>query len=403
MTDTLKVSMVNTAATRGGAARAAVTLRDALNAHERGVEAELLHCDDRSVTPGSQGLRRPLSRQLNALLFRCAGERLVIDMGVAREIAASAGERDLLHLHNLHGYYLDWQALLRSLGETPLVWTWHDMWPVTGRCGSSADCDRWAEGCPACPHLDFYPATWRDHAARDFAVKRQAWAAIPHCMIVCPSRWMARMARKAGIPEARLEVIPNAVDLDVYQHTPRRAARQALGLPADQVILAFVAADCDDERKGYPEFARLVEKLGVHGLAVGNAPSTLSARIQATGPVHDKPKLSLLYSAADAYVTTSRIDNYPNTVIEAQACGTPAFGYAIGGIPEQCPDWWEGVTEDTSVDGMAASISAWLTQRTDAEYRAEEFAAYAASTWGPAIIARSYADVYRRALALQRG
>ncbi|MGB8299268.1 MAG: hypothetical protein WCG85_27875, partial [Polyangia bacterium] len=104
MPDNLRVCMVSTSARRGGAAKMAATLAMALNRPDFGVHAILHHCDDNSNAEGTVGLRRPLSRHINAVLARLTGDKLTWDLGVARQLVDLASDFDIVHLHNLHGY-----------------------------------------------------------------------------------------------------------------------------------------------------------------------------------------------------------------------------------------------------------------------------------------------------------
>ena len=115
MSDLLRVCMVSTSARRGGAGRMAATLTHALNAPGIGVRATLFHGDDSVSTGDLIGLRRPGARPINALLARLAGDSLSLDFGVARELVARSREFDIVHLHNLHGYY-------RTIGACSKVW-----------------------------------------------------------------------------------------------------------------------------------------------------------------------------------------------------------------------------------------------------------------------------------------
>ncbi|MCD7711113.1 MAG: glycosyltransferase, partial [Porphyromonadaceae bacterium] len=58
---------------------------------------------------------------------------------------------DIVHLHNIHGYYLNIEVLFRHLAKSgiPVVWTLHDCWAMTGHCAlyDFIKCDRWQAGC----------------------------------------------------------------------------------------------------------------------------------------------------------------------------------------------------------------------------------------------------------------
>lgn len=75
---------------------------------------------------------------------------------------------DIIHLHNLHGYYLHLPTLFEWLRECgkPVVWTLHDCWAFTGHCShfDFVGCDRWKTSCHDCPQKREYPASFlMDH------------------------------------------------------------------------------------------------------------------------------------------------------------------------------------------------------------------------------------------------
>jgi putative colanic acid biosynthesis glycosyltransferase len=399
MPSSLSVCMVSTSATRGGAAKMATTLASALNSSDLGVHATLFHCDDNLTASRIVGLRRPLSRQINAVLARLGGDKLIWDFGVARELVNRARDFDVVHLHNLHGYYLDYPQLLDGLRGKPIVWTWHDMWPITGRCGFSLECMRWHSECASCSRLGYYPAAWIDWAARDFKVRSERLVASTNLSIVTPSRWLAELGLARGYSPARISVIPNPVDLGHFRLGHKSEARTRLGLPDQAPLLLFVAAQCDDPRKGFDDFCAVVARLGVHGIAVGRSSRRSTRLVDVVGPVHSRATLADYYSAADALVVPSSSDNYPNTTIEAQACGTPAFVYRTGGLPEQVPPFWSGVAEPHDVDGLAKLIQGFVSSGGKIDSLSGRIREHALATWSPDAAAARYRAVYARALA----
>lgn len=397
MPDFMRVCMISTHATRGGAAKMAATLVTALNSAELGVRATLYHCGDNLAAGNIVGLKRPWSRHINAALARLGGDKLIWDFGVARQLTTLARDFDVIHLHNLHGYYLDYQRLLDGIGDRPIVWTWHDMWPLTGRCGFSMGCEKWQTGCVRCPNLGYYPAAWIDWAARDFKARSRHLVACANLSIVAPSRWLADLGSARGYPAARLAVIPNPVDLGNFAPRTKSEARMRLGLPNQAPLLLFVAANCDDPRKGLDDFCAVASQLDVHGIVVGRSSRRPTGQIDFVGLVPSQTKLADFYCAADALVVPSSSDNYPNTTIEAQACGTPVFAYRIGGLPEQVPPFWSGVAEPHDVDGLAKLVLGFLSSGGKTDSLSSRIREHAVATWSPDAVAARYQAIYARA------
>ena len=67
----------------------------------------------------------------------------------AREITPN-----IIHLHNIHGGYFQTNLLPKLSKIAPVVWTFHDMFPITGHCAHSFECEKWKSGCVNCERLD---------------------------------------------------------------------------------------------------------------------------------------------------------------------------------------------------------------------------------------------------------
>ena len=395
----IRVAMVNTAKSKGGAARMAALLAQTLHDHFDDIAVTLYHCEDRLNDSPFRGLQRRFSRPMNALLARMGGSTWVYDMGVAREIAQKTLDADILHIHNLHGYYLDYPALLSAWSERPVVWTLHDMWGLTGRCGFTFDCDRWHHGCHRCPNKHYYPKAWIDRAKNEFKAKNALYASLNRLSIATPSQWLADLAIKRGFPEDCVHTVPNPVDTTNFGIIGKQKAREALDLPGDGFMALFVASDCGDPRKGYADFAFAMRQSNCFGVAVGQHPPRPAKGIRHTGRISDPSTINRYYAAADVFIIPTYADNYPNTVIESLVSGTPVIGYAEGGIPSQLdlPNCF--LVAKGNREALSEALRKVAGNGGKEDGMAAELAAIAKRRWALETAASDYRRLYRVAVA----
>src|SRR5688572_1175949 len=155
---------------------------------------------------------------------------------------------DLIHAHWIGDGYLpiDWLA---STGK-PFVWTMHDMWPFTGGCHYSGDCDRFRKGCGTCPQLGSHDP--HDLSSRSATRKTKAWG-LAKGVFVSPGPWLAETAKESAVlKNARIEVIPNGIDGELFKPGDRAEARKKLSLPqGEHIVLTGAVGAVRDERKGF--------------------------------------------------------------------------------------------------------------------------------------------------------
>jgi Glycosyltransferase len=248
---------------------------------------------------------------------------------------------DFINIHNLHS--ADWfPDLFRVCAlHAPTVCTLHDMWSFTGRCAYSYECRKFLTGCDAtCPTPQEYPARLPQRIAGDWEQRRHLLENEARLWAVAPSQWLAQEAR-AGLWKNRLlEVIPYGLPLDVYRPVDRILARHALGIDSTGPVILVVAQNLSERRKGGSFLIGALQKLPIRPLSLltmGIEPLPVPGegiQVHSLGYVtHDRMKV-LAYSAADLLVHPAPVDNLPNVVLEAIACGTPVVGFPIGGMPD---------------------------------------------------------------------
>jgi len=274
---------------------------------------------------------------------------------------------DVINLHNLHGAAgAGWtHGLAQVCAElAPTVWTLHDMWSITGRCAYNYDCRKFITGCDStCPTPTEYPALEPQLIAQAWEDRRRIFDACPNLTIVSPSRWLANEAISGLWQKHRIEVIPYGLPLDIYRPLDRAMARAALGVETTGPVLLVAAQNLVERRKGG---TFLVDALQ----AVSHQPLTIvtlgNGRLQFENNglgVHDLGYVDhertrvLAYNAADLFVHPAPVDNLPNVVMEAIACGTPVVGFPIGGVPEMVRPGLTGwLAEEVSSNALAKTI-----------------------------------------------
>lgn len=252
---------------------------------------------------------------------------------------------DIIHLHNIHGYYLNYKVLFQFLSRynKPIVWTLHDCWAFTGHCAyfDYVHCDRWKTECHDCPQKNTYPTSWLlDRSQENFRLKKSLFTGIKNLTIVTPSHWLAGLVKQSFLKEYPVEVIHNGIDLNVFKPT-HSDFRKRYHLEDKKIILGV--ASPWTPRKGLKDFIKLAELLdeetrivlvGLNDKQIKSLPENIIGIKRTNNP----QELAGIYTTADVFFNPTYEDNYPTTNLEALACGTPVVTYNTGGSPESAGD-----------------------------------------------------------------
>ncbi len=280
---------------------------------------------------------------------------------------------DVINIHNLHRMtWTGWSVSLvrECLKHAPTVWTLHDMWSFTGRCAYSYDCGRFATGCgTACPTPAEYPVLEPKRIGGAWLQRRELLSHFPILTAVTPSTWLKRQAQQGLWTKHAVEVIPNGLPLSVYHPMDRGQARSELGLPATAPVLIAIAADLAERRKGAGMLVKALRRLSGRQITLITLGSGVlqcdveGVNLHPLGYITDEQTKMVAYNAADISVHPAPVDNFPNTVMEALACGTPVVAFPIGGIPEMVRPGETGwLADDVSGDALARALSDALDQ-----------------------------------------
>lgn len=247
---------------------------------------------------------------------------------------------DVIHLHNLHGYYLNVKLLfdyLKTCGKK-VVWTLHDCWSFTGHCThfQVPHCDKWQTECGKCIRAKDYPKAIFSHAKRNFKRKKQIFCGVPNLTIVTPSKWLAELVKQSFLKEYPVQVINNGIDLTVFKPTASDF-KEKYDLQNKKVILGV--ANVWEKRKGFDDFLELSKLISddYRIVLVGVTDEQLKKlppKVIGIKRTNSATELAQIYTAADVYVSPSREETFGMTVVEAMACGTPAIVYNLTALSE---------------------------------------------------------------------
>lgn len=413
----MRVLIVNTSERIGGAAIAANRLMEALN--NNGIKAKMLvrdkQTDQISVVPLDKSWFHALKFAWERFCIFVANgfhkhrlfEQDLANVGTDITNLPEFKEADVIHLHWINQGFLSLdniRAIARS--GKPIVWTMHDMWPFTGTCHYSGECEKYKVECNHCPII-YSGGSDNDISNKVFRKKESLFKETSIHFVAC-SKWLEGLAK-----ESRLLVgqnicsIPNAINTHMFHPKNKKEARLKLHLPLDKKLLLFGSLKITDKRKGVDylveacrwiqeKYADISSDLAIVTMGHdGDAYKSLfSFPVYSLDYVSQERALVEVYNAVDLYVTPSLQDNLPNTIVEAMACGVPCVGFQVGGIPQMIDHLHNGyVAEYKNAQDFANGIH-WALLEENYKSLSDWATRKAVETYSESNVAKSYINVY---------
>ena len=269
---------------------------------------------------------------------------------------------DLIHLHNIHGFYLNYPILFRYLStvDIPVVWTLHDCWAFTGHCAwpIHGHCDRFQEQCCHCPlQSKGYPKSFLlDRSRSNFKLKKRYFRSLQDLHLVTVSRWLEQQVRLSFMQDMDIRTIYNGLDTEVFRPSGTPPTSVTDGHP---LVLGVCNAWYD--WKGLDDMAALREILpddyevmvvGVNEYQMHLLPEGITC-IRRTDSVS---QLAEIYSQADVFVNPSKVESFGMTTAEALSCGTPSIVYDTSACPEVVDNLTGRVVPLGDVNALAKAV-----------------------------------------------
>ena len=276
---------------------------------------------------------------------------------------------DIIHLHNIHGYYLNYEILFSWLRKSriPVVWTLHDCWPFTGHCShfTYAHCDKWRTGCNHCERLSAYPKSWLwDGSERNYRRKKNAFTGMDNLTLVTVSKWLEGIVRQSFLKDYPIRHIYNGIDTGTF--SPQSAesdkvVRGRLGINNRYMLLAVCADWVRHKEKGLDDIIKLsyllpenyaIVLVGMTKKQIQSIPS----HIIAVERIESRKALAAFYSAADVVLNLSYEESMGMTTVEGLSCGTPSIVYNSTASPELVDDHTGFVFEPGDIECISRQL-----------------------------------------------
>lgn len=248
-------------------------------------------------------------------------------------------DADILNFHGFRGRF-SYLALPALTKDKPGVFTLQDIWPFTGHCAVTYDCERWKTGCGECPYLDAPPPVKRDSTRWEWKLKNWAYGR-SNLAIVTLCNQVTGWVKQSMLNRFPIYQIPSGIDTEVYEPLDPEQCRSLLGIPAGKKVLMFSALDMSQHWKGgdllmealhsLPKSLKAETVLLLLGNKGGEIVRSAGIETVSLGYVMNDRLKAIAYSAADLFISPSRAEAFGLVTLESLACGTPVVAFGVGG------------------------------------------------------------------------
>ena len=325
-------------------------------------------------------------------------------------------DADIVHLNWVNAFLSPLSIAKLAESGKALAWTFYDQWAFTGGCHYTAGCEGYKAECMECPQLR---EDRLDLVMRSLALKKAIFSGTP-IHLITPSRWMAEcVSKSAALSSKDVSIVPSCLETEIFAPGDVEANRRHFGIGPEDFVILFGCELESELRKGFADLQESLEACNRNqrfseGLREGRIrlmqfgytskkDSTAGIPLTSTGHIEDDRVLARCYSAADVIVVPSHEDNFPNTALEALACGTPVIAYQVGGLPEMIE---HGVTGYLVEDRNTQELAEWILQMYDDRSKVAEMSArcreVACSRYSLEVQTRRILEVYRSILSKAR-
>jgi glycosyltransferase involved in cell wall biosynthesis len=415
----MKVTLINTSDSGGGAALACRRLMKALELNDTHVEmlVQKKASDETHIHVNKAGKVKVqydfLAERLPFIFFHERDKSVrfafsTANSGTSIVKQSVISDADILHLHWTNSGFLSINNLKQVLDlKKPVVWTLHDMWTFTGGCHYTGNCDHFLYECGNCPVLK--DSGENDISHKGWLKKKSLYEHAGNIVFVTCSNWLADVARKSSLlRDFRIETIPNPIDTSVFYPKDKSETRAKWNIDPQVKIILFGAANIMDRRKGIRYLVEALDlfkrtylddtvEIVIFGKNKSFDTAELPYRVHNLSIIQSQSDMAEIYSMADVFVLPSLEDNLPNTIMESMACGTPVVAFNTGGIPDMIDHLENGYLAVYQDAADLANGLEWVFTNKNADISAKA-RKKVTENFSNDIVARQYIDLYQSIL-----
>ncbi len=405
----MKVLQINSHYDQGGAARIVATLHRQLL--KKGIESYVAYGrGEISKEENVLNFGNKTDVYCSAFLSRFTGWNGYFNHIATRKLIRLIKkiQPDIIHMHALHGYYINVPMLFRFINKhnIPCVWTFHDCHAFVGNCGYFFDCRKWEKGCSECPYIKNYPTSqWFDYTEKMYRHKQSLFTVGDKKIIVTPSQWLTEETKKSYFRKYPCVTIHNGINTEeIFYPRDRKLCREKYGFSKEEKLVLGIAVGYRDPRKGASYILQMAKDLenSVKVILIGwnRENDKMLEGLTNIIPIENTKDVEMLaeyYSMVDLFVIPSLAENYATTTLEAMACGTPVVGFAVGGIPEQLADG-KGIAVEAANQKDFTEAVRKVLEEPDCVRRGEELVRIIQEENSNEKMVKEYIEIYERLL-----
>jgi len=419
----MKIALINTFETSGGAAIACKRIMKALQKAE--IDVKLIVRDKTSNDPSVISVNNSfVKRKINFVRF--CWERLIIfisnhfnykklflvsiaNTGSNISQLPEIKEADIIHIHWINQGFLSLKDI-KCFVETgkPIVWTMHDLWACTGICHYAYKCEEYKRKCGNCSFLN----SNKSNDLSNKIWKKKQFLNTSGINIVTVSSWLEGIVNESSLTKMlSTTVIPNVIDTDIFKPYDKKISRKIFALPDDKKILLMGAARLDDYIKGGHFLQQALQYFSKREdillVLFGNIKSeksfvdNLSVKYIHLGLIKDASEIAKLYSAADVTICPSLYETFGQTISESMACGCPVVSFNNSGQTDIINHKQNGyLAKSEDIDDLAKGIE-WVLNNADTEQLSIKAREKATNTYNENVIAKQYIELFEKIINKQ--
>jgi len=407
----MKILIVNTSDSGGGAARAAYRLHQSLLVQE--IDSQMLVQNKRSDDYTVLSTTSKIKKGFNLLRFTLDVLPVKFYKNRTKTLFSPAWlpfsgtvdkinalNPDIVHLHWINGGMIKIEDLIKI--NAPIVWSLHDNWPFTGGCHIMWECDKYKENCGTCPRLGSDKEN--DLSRKIFNRKQKIFSKMDNFTIVGLSKWLTNYSKNSTLLKEKKHInLPNPIDTNIFKPLDGGNARELWNLPHDKKLILFGANSAtSDINKGFIELSKALHQLlakniefVVFGSSKPKESQNFGFKTHYLGYLHDDVSLVTLYSAVDVMVVPSLQENLSNTIMESLACSIPVVGFDIGGNSDMIEHEKNGyLAKPFESQDLADGIN-WVLKNKDYATLCQNAREKVLKEFDSVVVVKKYIELYK--------